>query len=320
VTRLLAARSSILALVPAFGKKRELGLLWVEPWDGNSSLSIEELDPFFIEICRRVRLTRKHGRIVGLGAGSECARIATSKEMKGVTGDPWAPIDRGENKVLSTTRDGFGYTRMIDLLDRTRYDRPPLAEIDQGDAARGLTILATALARGQGKTEGFHARRIPVSNSIARRLIGAQATDEFAKLGRKRIEEISDFTRKVLRPSLLILFQGGDADFRNAISKSQVDPWVRFFDEEIDRVFFDELFAEYEARVTGEHARADAENRSWREKIRGIGRNTFDRATDAAPRNAAHWYRARACSRSYFENRAMDILQLAKIEARHVAE
>jgi CRISPR system Cascade subunit CasA len=312
VIRLLAARPAISSRVPGLGTKRQVGLTWLEPWDGTSSLTIEELDPFFVEVCRRIRLTITGGVITALGVGSKVPRIGIPKEMKGVTGDPWTPIDRDDNKVLSITGDGFGYARMVDLLDRAKYECPPLAEVDQADAAHGLTIEAAALARGQGKTEGFHTRRIPISNTIARRLIGREATDRLAALGRTRVNEVGDFARKVLRPSLFMLFQGGpdEVDYRKDATNAQVGPWMKMFDGEIDRVFFDDLFAEFDARELEDVSRADIENRCWREKIRELGDDVFNRAMDAAPRNATRWHRARARSRSYFQNRAGDVLGL----------
>ena len=32
------------------------GLLWLEPWDGTTSISFSKLDPFYVEVCRRVQL------------------------------------------------------------------------------------------------------------------------------------------------------------------------------------------------------------------------------------------------------------------------
>jgi CRISPR system Cascade subunit CasA len=312
VTRLLAARPAILSRVPGLGTNRQIGLVWLEPWDGKSQLMIEELDPFFVEICRLVRLEKGERGIRALGVGSKSPRIAAPKDMKGVTGDPWAPIERSENKVLSITGGGFGYAQLVDLLDRSKFERPPLAEVDQGDAAHGLTILAAALARGQGKTEGFHVRGVPVSNSVAKHLIGRDATDALAHLGRARVDEVGEFTRKVFRPSLFMLFQGGpeQVEFRKATTAAQVEPWTKAFETEIDRVFFDALFAEFEARAIGDQARADAGNRRWREQIVEIAQGVFERATAAAPRNAARWYRARSRSRSYLENRARENLKL----------
>ncbi|MDH4981171.1 hypothetical protein [Hyphomicrobium sp. D-2] len=39
-------------------------LLWLEPWDGQTSFDPRQLDPYYVEICRRVRLRNENNRIV----------------------------------------------------------------------------------------------------------------------------------------------------------------------------------------------------------------------------------------------------------------
>jgi CRISPR system Cascade subunit CasA len=70
-----------------------LGLLWLLPWDGAKQLQPAALDPYYVEVCRRVRLVVENGRIVARRAGSKAARITSPKEANGVTGDPFAPTD-----------------------------------------------------------------------------------------------------------------------------------------------------------------------------------------------------------------------------------
>ena len=59
-----------------------LALVWLKPWDGVTSLKPEQLDPYYVEICRRVRLIEDSGRIHALAAGSEAARIGLAKRRK----------------------------------------------------------------------------------------------------------------------------------------------------------------------------------------------------------------------------------------------
>ncbi len=159
-------------------------LLWLEPWDGTQSLSIAELHPLVIEICRRVRLeAAPRGGLRARGTSTAAARVA-AKDLKGVTGDPWAPVETGGKdgaKVLSITGDGFGWRRMKELLvpgsgEERSFDRPLLArpEPEDGDA---VEILAAALARGKGKTEGFHTRRVPVANRAAIRALAEEGEE-----------------------------------------------------------------------------------------------------------------------------------------------
>ncbi len=61
-----------------------LALVWLAPWDGATSLRPKELDPYYIEICRRVRLAEKNQRIHACASGSKAPRIGFGKEAKGL--------------------------------------------------------------------------------------------------------------------------------------------------------------------------------------------------------------------------------------------
>jgi len=58
VVRLLDYRQTV--LTDAYGfDPQGLMLVWLEMWDGRTSLPLSRLDPFYIEICRRIRLRKK---------------------------------------------------------------------------------------------------------------------------------------------------------------------------------------------------------------------------------------------------------------------
>jgi len=92
-----------------------LTLVWLAPWDGLGSLSFSKLDPFYIEICRRIRLQSLGGAISSIGTGSKAARIA-AKELNGLTGDAWTPIDVEGGKALTITANGFNYKLVSELI------------------------------------------------------------------------------------------------------------------------------------------------------------------------------------------------------------
>ena len=74
---LLVRRSEILRLVTddLYQSEGGLALTWLHGWDTDEPLRIQELDPFFIEICRRVRLTATgKGRLAAL---ARPAKIST---------------------------------------------------------------------------------------------------------------------------------------------------------------------------------------------------------------------------------------------------
>jgi CRISPR system Cascade subunit CasA len=102
-----------------------------------------DADSYYVEICRRVRLTVDNNRLHARAGGSKVARI--TRAPGGVTGDPWAPIvmDTDPEKVLTVRASGFGYRRMVRLMfDRASIRPAPLQEIAESDAPEGLSLMA----------------------------------------------------------------------------------------------------------------------------------------------------------------------------------
>ncbi len=267
-------------------------LVWRLPWDGTTSLQIETLDPLYIEICRRVRLIRTDGVIGARAGASKVPRIVSV--AGGLTGDPWAPSRTekdGSAKVLTVNADGFGYRRMVELIFPENGRPSLLQEAADNDAADGLSLVARALARGQGKTEGYHERRVPLSRRV-RQMLGSRATDPAAEAARRRVELAGEVQNRVLRPALLALFQNGPEriDLRHDASARKADTFLVTFDNEIDRDFFPRLWEELEADDpdTGRARRA-----AWVRDLLGHARTIVDEADHAAPKSAHRRYRAR---------------------------
>lgn len=277
--------NAILTNAPGFATEDEKRLLWLEPWDGETSLQPGELHPLAIEVCRRVRLeAAADGNLRARGTGSKAARVA-AKELRGVVGDPWAPVetDKDGTKVLSVTAAGFGWALMRDLMlggDRG-FQLPLLAKpaAEDGDA---VEILAAALARGQGKTEGFHTRRVMVRGEVALSAL-TEAGEE-----RRQLTEIAiafsgaamAAARQCLRPALFLLFQKGPerAQLDRSTTSAQIDPWLKRFDRLVDSAFFDALWP----GLAGEEPRRKAE-RAWLVFLHNAAQRVFDHAADAAP-------------------------------------
>jgi hypothetical protein len=162
--RLIALRDNVLENNTVFDQDG-LALVWLRPWNGACSLQPMELDPYFIEICRRVRLISHAGRLSALAAGSEVARIIFGEDAKGLTGDPWTPIEikDGEAKALKVDARGFSYKRLSDILFEKGFRHASLQQVGRNDPQGcSYLLVCRALARGQGKTEGLHERRIVV--------------------------------------------------------------------------------------------------------------------------------------------------------------
>jgi len=169
--RVLLSRRTKLIEEGHYGYAAEGGhrLLWTLPWDGSgeNQIGLSECDPFFIEVCRRVRLIGgPNGSIVGRRKGSVAERIA-AKDFHGNVGDIWVPIRIADNAAL-TARD-LSYKQLWEVLFSSDWVRSAATEPRDEDGSSPL-LLATVMARAEGKTEGFYERQIRVP-SKARALL-----------------------------------------------------------------------------------------------------------------------------------------------------
>jgi CRISPR system Cascade subunit CasA len=284
-----------------WGARRQVGLVWLEPWDGKQQLHVDELHPLFIEVCRRVRLvTETDRRMFALLATSETGRIL-AKDLKGVTDDPWAPVETGtETKIFTLTAEGFSWRKMRELLfqsgdsqSKRVYWRPVLAKVQRKDSG-AVEIVAAGLARGQSKTEGFHERRIPVPPHARSRL--ADETDlQLAQAAERMERDAGTMARSVLRPALLCAFEKGqqpDFNARNAATAAR--PFEQEFDAAVDAEFFRVLWGSLE----GTPEKAEQE---WQTILRGHAKKTLQKALKAGPRTETRRFIAAARAESMFD-------------------
>lgn len=272
-----------------------LALLWAEPWDGTLSLDFTKLDELYVDICRRVRLVRAATGVEALAAGSKCARVAAA-ELKGKTADPWAPLKADGSSSVTPTGGGFGYRAMARLLKTTETTRPLLANLHEDDDRRGLSIVAAALVRGQGKTEGLHRRAVRTSRVEQIDYGDRDVLDVVGDVAHRRADEASEAGRR-LRRALILLVQGGPDQARldDDAAARKVDPWVRRFDVLVDRAFFDDALWAEAAGDGADHRLA------WRERLRDMAGEVFAEAAQAAPRTEMRRIRAIARARTMLD-------------------
>lgn len=280
-----------------FDGDRGLALLWMEPWDGTSQLKLSELDPHFIEICRRVRLFRRDGRIVARTATSKKARTA-AKHTRGDVGDHWTPVALGDSKALSISRVGFRYDRLAELvLDDSKYDRPPAMEVD-ATASGSWRLVARGIAAGQGKTEGYHERAdIVLRPKITRSLMGVGAARErLGELSKHQLVEIQAVA-KALRFAIAIAASGGnDASAVSGSDREKAYPYLRRFDATVDVEFFRALQERFEA--TEENR--PAARRQFVRLLVTRAKSLLEEAVETVPCARIQRYRARTRATSAF--------------------
>lgn len=275
--------------------RRGIILIWLAPWDGTTQLGFGALDQLYIDICRRVRLRRTGHGLEAFAAGSKVARVAAAA-LKGNTGDPWAPVKADGSASVTPTASGFGFRQFTRLLQLKETTRPDLAIPAASDPDDGMALVAAALVRGQGKTEGLHRRVMPFSRSVFAKLRGEQFLDRVGQVAQGRTDDAGEAGRR-LRRALLALVQGGPSRVRldDTAGSAKIAPWLAGFDRDVDRVFFDDAFW---AEVGYE---AEAPRRQWRVRLRETTSAVFDRAAEAAPRSDTRRIRARAVARNMLD-------------------
>ena len=278
-----------------------LALVWLRPWDGVASLPRSALDPLYIEICRRVRLLDTGTGLVARVGGSKAARIAPPKG--GITGDPWTPVrrDKDGQKALTVDARGFGYRPLVELLFPRNGDPSPLQRVADDDVRAGLTLVARALVRGQGKTEGYHERRVPISRAV-RRHGALLETDPVAQAAHDRVRLASDMAG-VLRFALLALFENGPdkVDVGNKAAARKAEPFMVRYDREVDLGFFHALWRE--AELDDAEVRA-AQRGEWVRFLLRLSEGLLDEADRAAPKASHRRLRARVSAQAVLQGAA----------------
>ncbi len=271
-----------------------VALLWSEPWDGTKSLSVSKLDPFFLEVCRRVRATEDRGRLVVRGCPTECARV-DAKKLEGVTGDIWIPVHReGAGKALTVSRRGFDYSLLTALIFPTDY-APAAAQTLRDEDGDAPCFVARVLARGQGETNGLHERVIEIPPTVRDLFAAPDARARLGAVAVRRVEQAGAVRSKALRPALIALLQ---ADPRKAkLDDKRVDPFTQRFDARIDERFFPRLWSDV-------HCDDTEADRRWLKVIVDEAREVLDRAIRSAPLPSERRYRAEAAARRIFEGSA----------------
>ena len=314
IIALLEYRQQLLDDNPQYLANGGEALLWTLPWDGTPSevLPPNRLDPLYIEVCRRIRLrTNADGSLYGIRTSSKAARIE-GKALKGRTGDPWTPTNsKREGLPLTLGAGGFNYKRITEYLTSSDWERPALLRPTQSerDSTEPMQLVARAMVRGQGKTEGYHERIIPIGHkgpktktAMLRR--NSNDSDDLGRIANSRIEDVGKIQR-ILSHAIQSFLARGDADNATPEQRNLARGWLNRLDEIVDARFFEDLQDELEA---DESERQSIRDR-WlldNESNGGVinhARALLDDATDSLPCPSIHRYKARTNAEGLFEGR-----------------
>ena len=280
-------------------------LIWTRPWNGTKSLQLRYLDPFYIEVCRLIRLRATRGnRLYAIKATAKVARIE-AKALKGRTGDPWTPVNAKEGKSLTLARDGFMYKRTVDYLTSSDWQQPLLLKptYDEGRSSDTMQLVARGMVRGQGKTEGYYERIIPIGRKLGAAMWRRAGTGDFGEIANSRIEEVSRVQR-ILSDAIQVFLARGDSDKASPAPPRLARPWFERLDAFVDATFFEDLQAEFEAE--GDDERQRIRNKWLMDGRGGVvdrARRILGEAEDSLPCPSIERYKARVVAGELFEGR-----------------
>ena len=285
-----------------------IGLLWVEPWDGTKAelLLINQMEPFYIEVCRRVRLREMDGKLEAIRANSLDRRIA---DIKGLTGDPWAPVGKTSNQrdtppaFLGNRK--FGYERVVDGLFSTDWRPPPLFSPTAHDRTADGTmhLVARGMVRGEGGTAGYHERVIPLKPKTVQVFGRGGGTDDIADIARERVAQIGK-VKTILRHAIATFAAHGESNDASPEQRARANPWSDRLDEIIDASFFDDLQTEFEADGSDERKRVRNEwLRNSKDGVVDHAEKILHTAENALPCLFVHRYKARVRADGVFWGR-----------------
>ncbi len=270
-------------LVRDYHYRREggIGLVWLEPWDGKTSLPADRLDPFFLDVPRLVRLRAEDGKIVGYRRETNAPRVTVA----GSGGDLWTPHTTKKDKIVAL---GLGGAVLHALSLTTNYERiheflfdsnrPESAKVDfEGDGV----LIVSGMVRDNGKTQGYHERFIPFSEKHAADFKEESAESRLALSSSGMIDEVSKL-RDVLGKAIWSLMLGRErtTDGMRGRHEGQHDKLMSLFETRVDDSFFDHLFRFAESE----------DILPWFELLMAAARDTIEQAASTSTHNAGSYY------------------------------
>ena len=280
-----------------------IGLVWTQKWDGTrvETLTLDKLHPLFIEICRMVRLRDNNG-LYAIKATAKSNRIQ-AKSMNGIVGDPWTQVNRKENKSLTLAKGGFTYKRIAEYL--RDWEHPVLLRQSRTEkrSPDNMTLVARAMVRGQGKSEGYYERIIPIRSNTAKAFGMAESTQELGRIAKLRVDNVGKVQR-ILRHAVSV-FAAGGGDSISDEHRALANPWANRLDDIVETTFFEDLQDEFEADESERQSIRDKwlRNDEDNDGVINHARKILHDAADSLPCNEMRRYKARTRAEGIFEGR-----------------
>ncbi|UZG43992.1 type I-E CRISPR-associated protein Cse1/CasA [Caldimonas thermodepolymerans] len=296
VQQLVLMRASVQA---AHGfRSRGPVLTWIKHWDRSThQYMLQDLEPWFIEAARPVRLHRaEDGQILALGATSSARQIGPKNLESGDVGDPWIPLNAEDKKkgrsALTLPAGGFTPERLTALLFEQGYELTPLQRPRPGNEPGWF--VASVLVRGQGKTEGFHRIELPIPAKARQALLTRERRDTLAHLAQSLLSDAT-VVAAALRTALTVYAEGGPdkADFDRDAVKAWVSRTSSQFGKRWESLYFPTLWR-------GAEEDHDRVRQDWCDVLLQLAQSLLDDAHTRLPVPSNRRMRALIQSQSAF--------------------
>ena len=203
-----------------------VALTWLVPWNrAGHQFGVAELEPWFVEAVRPVRLVQAGKGIVAYGAASKARQIGPKSLDGGDVGDPWIPVNVDHKKKgrSALTVDGGGWTPKLltKLLFQQGFELTPLQTPWPGEGT--LWFMGSVIVRGEGTTEGFHRFAVPVSPKARPRLLHRESADRLGEFAQQLLGDAASAERAV-GDALMALAEGGPEKID--VEKPTVKAWA----------------------------------------------------------------------------------------------
>jgi CRISPR system Cascade subunit CasA len=236
VRMLLAERERIIAASPGYADEGGIALTWMVPWN-TSFIPKAKLDPFYVDTPRRVRLVKGGSLTV---AASGLRTIGKEALGKGLTGDPWAPVDGKRHCTLSLP--DLSYRRVAPILTGADDALPSCAQIVRETDPDPVELRLSLLTGGQpGRTRGHHVRTVAIPAAI--RGLLAVGDRRLGTASRERIETLGA-VEKAVREAIAY---GWKANRNVAVHTNVITRVTDAWQADEDARFFPDLWAEMDA-------------------------------------------------------------------------
>lgn len=282
-----------------FGEKEEKKLLWLDPWNGISQLTLNQFDPYYIEICRRIRFSPSESGFSVLRKNTEVSRIAGS--AGGITGDPWTPINISEKEEKCLTiKNGYPYNLSHQLLD-CKHFKPGICQTIQPEDPDTIYFSMQGMTRGQGKTEGLHERSITIPKKIRYALTIPEERVRLAQLSKRNADYCASVSQ-ILKLALLKFYQGG----KDELDRKDESPrfWLTVYEDSVDSIFFSSLW---------KHMNMDPveARKEWINHLENTAWTILRRAFSHTSTNSRQYFKAIVQAESTFRKQMYNITKTA---------